>query len=136
MAKVSSACLVLAGLLLAACCPPTVTPSPEPTATPVPTPPTSPTSPVSPLSTPEAILPVAVMAAEQDLSASLGVPVEEIQVVSYEQREWPDACLGLASEGEVCAQVITPGWQVVLRAQGEQYVFRTDEDGQVVRQEE
>jgi demethoxyubiquinone hydroxylase (CLK1/Coq7/Cat5 family) len=88
------------------------------------------------LSTPEAILPVAVMAAEQDLSASLGVPVEEIQVVSYEQREWPDACLGLASEGEVCAQVITPGWQVVLRAQGEQYVFRTDEDGQVVRQEE
>jgi hypothetical protein len=79
--------------------------------------------------------PDAVLAAEQALSASLEVSVEEIEVVTYEQREWPDACLGLAGEGEMCAQVITPGWRVVLNAQGEQYVFRTDESGEVVRLE-
>jgi hypothetical protein len=49
--------------------------------------------------------------------------------------DWPNACLGLEEEGEMCAQVLTPGWRVILSAAGEQYTFRTDEEGQVVRQE-
>lgn len=74
--------------------------------------------------------------AKEALSARTGVAVEEIEVVEAEQREWPDACLGLAEEGEACAEVITPGWEITLRAGGEEYVFRTDEMADVIRMEE
>lgn len=74
-------------------------------------------------------------AAREALSIRTGVAAEEMEVVQAEAREWPDACLGLAAEDEVCAQVITAGWQVTVRAAGEEYVVRTDEAGDVVRME-
>lgn len=74
-------------------------------------------------------------AVKETLSARTGVAVEEIEVVEAEQRDWPDACLGLAEEGEMCAQVITPGWKVTARADGETYVLHTNEDGTVIRME-
>jgi hypothetical protein len=81
-------------------------------------------------------LPAAAMAARQQLSEIVETPPEEINVVSFEEMEWPNACLGLEEEGEMCAQVITPGWRVVLDVNGEQYTLRTDEEGEVVRLEE
>jgi hypothetical protein len=75
-------------------------------------------------------------AAKEALSAETDVSVEKIEVVEAEEREWPNACLGLAEEGEACAQVITPGWRVTLRVDGETYVLRTDEEGTAVRVEE
>jgi hypothetical protein len=85
--------------------------------------------------TPHGDPPYAVIAAERALSEELGVPVGEIDYVSYERQDWPDACLGLAGDGEMCAQVITPGWRVVLRTSGQEYVFRTSQNGEVVRRE-
>jgi hypothetical protein len=73
---------------------------------------------------------------KEALSAQTGVAVDEIEVIEAEQREWPDACLGLAEEGEACAEVITPGWEITLRAAGEEYVLRTDETADVIRMEE
>jgi len=73
---------------------------------------------------------------KEALSARTGVAVEEIEVVEAERMEWPDACLGVAEEGEACAEVITPGWEITLRAEGEEYVFRTDERADVIRMEE
>lgn len=75
-------------------------------------------------------------AAKEVVSARTGVPVEEIEVTSAEEEEWPDACLGLADEDELCAEVITPGWRVTLTADGEEYVVRTDQNGSAVRVEE
>lgn len=98
-------------LVLAAC-------GPEPTPTPPPDP------------------PYAVTAAELHLSKDLGIPVDEIDYVSFSREEWSDTCLGLAEPGEMCAQVITPGWRVVLMAEGQQYVYRTDASGEVIRREE
>lgn len=89
----------------------------------------------APTHTPEPDLPYAVIAAEKELEQSLGLPIDEIKAVSYEQAEWPDSCLGLAKPGEQCLQVITPGWRIVLSAEGQPYVFRTDQNGDVVRQE-
>ena len=80
--------------------------------------------------------PYAVVAAEQELSEELGIPVDEIDYVSFSREEWPDACLGLADPDEMCAQVITPGWRVVLKAEGQQHVFRTDVPGEAIRREE
>ena len=89
-----------------------------------------------PTPTPHSDPPEAVVAAEQQLSKELGIPVDEIDYVSFSREEWPDACLGLAEPDEMCAQVITPGWRIVLTAEGQQYVYRTDESGGVLRQEE
>ena len=86
--------------------------------------------------TPVGSPPQAVEAAAQKLSEDLDVPLGEIETVSYSREDWSDACLGLAEPGEMCAQVITPGWLVVLRAQGQQYVYRTDQSGDVVRRVE
>jgi hypothetical protein len=85
-------------------------------------------------STPE--LPPAVVAAEKALSQSQDIPLDRITVVSYESRDWPDGCLGLGKPNEGCIQVITPGYRVVLEAEGRQYVYRTDETGRTVRREE
>ena len=82
-----------------------------------------------------ALPPYAVVAAEQMLSEELSLSVEEIDYVSHEREDWPDACLGLGGVDEICAQVITPGWRVVLRAGGREYVFRADQNGEVVRRE-
>jgi len=79
--------------------------------------------------------PEAVDAAKTALSQEIGIAVEEIETVSYGRVDWPNACLGLERSGEACAQVITPGWEVVLRAGGEEYAYRTDTTGDIVRRE-
>jgi hypothetical protein len=67
------------------------------------------------------------------LSENLGLPVEEIKLVSAEAVEWPDGCLGVQEEGLVCTQVITPGFRVILEANGRQVEYRTNEDGTQIR---
>lgn len=77
--------------------------------------------------------PAAVISALFQLARELGVSTDQIEIVSMGQSDWPDACLGLAAPGEACAQVITPGWQVIVEVGGQQYEVRTDDTGQVVR---
>jgi hypothetical protein len=67
------------------------------------------------------------------LNQNLGVPVDQIQVVSVTQVEWPDACLGLPEADEMCAQVITPGYSINVMVQDQVYEVRTDATGNVVR---
>jgi hypothetical protein len=55
-------------------------------------------------------------------------------VVSFEQTDWQDACLGLGGPEESCAQVVVPGFRVVLEVNGQQYEIRTDQTGEVIRQ--
>jgi hypothetical protein len=84
--------------------------------------------------TPQDLPPQAVLEAVDRLSQELGVTVEEIEIVEFEQVEWPDACLGVPQEGQACAQVITPGFRVVLEANGQQYEFRSDQEGVIIVQ--
>lgn len=81
---------------------------------------------------PDETLP-AVVAARQDLAARLEQAPEGIQVVSVTPVEWPDACLGAGGQDEVCAEVITPGYEVVLQLSETQYTYRTDQTGASVR---
>lgn len=67
------------------------------------------------------------------LAADLDVPLDEITLVTIETKQWPDACLGLGESGEVCAQVITPGFVAILEHAGQRYTYRTDATGEVVR---
>lgn len=73
-----------------------------------------------------------VDAAIKDLSERLGIPPEQIRVVSEESVEWSDASLGCPQEGFMYAQVITPGYKYILEAQGQQYEYHTDLRNNVV----
>lgn len=69
------------------------------------------------------------------VSEILGVPVESIQLQSIEQTDWPNGCLGLPEPEEVCTEVITPGWLLVFNIDGQEYRFRADQSGTVIRRE-
>ena len=65
----------------------------------------------------------------EDAAAQLGVDPGEVAVVRSEKQEWPDASLGCPQEGEVAAQVITPGFLVVVEAAGTELEYHTDRRG-------
>jgi hypothetical protein len=118
-----SALAIAICLLLAACIP---LPGPQEPG------PTTPSREGPPSQSVETPIPAAA-AAQVALATKLGVPASQITVVAVERVEWPDACLGAAGEGEMCAQVITPGYRIMLEVNGKQYEVHTDESGQTVR---
>ena len=67
------------------------------------------------------------------LADQLGVAPDAIAVVSAEPTEFSDGCLGLGGPDESCLQAITPGWIVILSADGQEYEVHTDETGTQVR---
>jgi len=95
----------------------------EPTATPTPT--------QTPTATPDPQT-VALKAATGHLVALTGLPASEIRVVSITYVEWPNSQLGCSPDGVVSAPVITPGYQIILQARGQQYEYRSDLNGRVL----
>lgn len=79
--------------------------------------------------------PPAVLAAIGAAAALAGVGPEQVQVLDYEPREWPDGCLGLPGPDEMCTEAIVMGWIVRLNLGGNPIVFRVDEFGAELRQE-
>jgi len=77
--------------------------------------------------------PVPVNIASQMLRQQLGVGPGGIVVKSVEKVDWPDACLGVQQMGVLCAQVVTPGYRIVLEANDGLYEFHTDIDGRNIR---
>ncbi len=73
-----------------------------------------------------------VQLARQDLAQKLGLEGEAIRLVSVEAVEWSDTSLGCPQPGMMYAQVITPGFRVVLAAQGQTYEYHTDLERSVV----
>lgn len=67
------------------------------------------------------------------LARQLHVPPEGITVAQVARADWPNACLGLPAEGEICADIITPGYAVSLIVAGQRYEFRTDASGRRIR---
>lgn len=90
----------------------------------------------TPVRTPDATPPpdeaqAAADAAQQDLAARLEVPADQIRLVSVEAVEWPDTSLGCPEPGMNYAQVIVPGYLIVLEAGGKQYEYHTG-DGNII----
>lgn len=65
--------------------------------------------------------------ARQDLAERLCVGESAIGTVGVEQIDFPDASLGAPVEDEMSAQVITPGWRILLQTGGETYEYRATE---------
>jgi len=81
----------------------------------------------------DSLPPVAVIKARQALADSLGIGVENVEIISHAPAEWSDSCLGLGGPAESCLMVMVPGWKVELSAEGSLYTARTDELGDVIR---
>jgi hypothetical protein len=63
--------------------------------------------------------------AKTDLADRVGVPVDQITVVSSEEVTWPDSSLGCPEPGMMYAQVLTAGTRIVLSAGGRQYSYHS-----------
>ena len=139
------------GMLLAACSPELLPPedplqeesAPPAQATPqatqaaapvTPDRPGAPTSAAEPApGQPAEDFPSAVQAAIRSLTQLLSVQPSQVEVVSAERTMWRDSCLGLATAGEMCLQVITPGYRVILQVGEKKYEIHTDERGEKLR---
>ncbi len=76
---------------------------------------------------------LAIDAALADAARLFGDGESEINVVveSAAVQEWSNSCLDAADEGELCAEVITPGFVIVIEIEGTQYEYHTDLNGNV-----
>jgi hypothetical protein len=71
--------------------------------------------------------------ARQALAKELGIDITAIRLTQIEEVEWRDSSLGCPKPNMNYLQVITPGYRIVLEAQGQSYNYHTDMGKRVVR---
>lgn len=64
--------------------------------------------------------------AKKDLAHRLNISVEQVKLIKQEKVDWPDTSLGYPEEGMMYAQVITPGFRMILKAQDTLYEYHSD----------
>lgn len=71
------------------------------------------------------------------LSQRLGVSPTSLLLITFELKDWPDAGLGCPEPGQRYAQVVTPGFRLVMETTTEdprrRYEYHLNEDATVVR---
>ena len=72
---------------------------------------------------------VASAAARTDLAVRLAVDEQDPILVGLTPEEWGDTSLGCPVAGESYAQVVTPGYTVVLSFEGTEYTYHVSTDG-------
>jgi hypothetical protein len=127
--------LLMLVAVLAACTsvPIDPSPTPEPTlpeVTPTPIHPSEPViTPTLPMSeSPEDVLKLAY----EDLAAHMNLKWTDITLISAEQVDFPNSCLGIETLGVGCADVITPGYRIQLQVGRSVYTYVTNLEGQKV----
>ncbi|MBN1135473.1 MAG: hypothetical protein JXM73_02760 [Anaerolineae bacterium] len=120
--------LAAASLLLAACGPAaTPSQSESPLSTPTASQPTpiitEPTPAVGEPTVPPEAAEIALV--KEDLAQQLKIPAEQIHVVSVRAVDWRDTSLGCPKPNMFYAEVITPGFEIILEANGQEYTYHT-----------
>ncbi len=69
----------------------------------------------------------------QDIASMSNVPAESLKVISHRPEAWPDGCLGLGGPDEACTLAVVDGWEVTASDGEQQWVYRTNLDGSVVK---
>lgn len=57
----------------------------------------------------------------------VGVGQSDVEIINIEEKQWPDACLGVTQPETVCAQVITPGYLVKVLVVSQIYEVHTNQ---------
>ncbi len=68
----------------------------------------------------------AINQARQDLAQRLGINESDIETQSVEDADFPDMALGALVTDEMSGQMITPGWRIKLRADGQILEYRAN----------
>ena len=68
------------------------------------------------------------------LMESLGVNESQINILQIQEVEWPDSCLGISQPDQMCLQVITPGYRILVEVQGKKVTLHTNRDGSRILQ--
>lgn len=78
--------------------------------------------------------PPAVLAALNKAAEQFERDAAELQVVRFEEREWPDGCLGLGAElpATSCPPGPLPGWLIQIRVGSDTVQVRTDDIGNLI----
>ncbi len=125
--------------------------TPEPTATDTPEPTPAPPTPTGPpaLDPDRALTPAIEPETEDDLlpqtfvsplvqavvdalASQLGVEPDAVTVASVQSVTWNDSSLGCPQPGMMYLQVLTPGYLVILEADGNTYEYHLSEQGNFV----
>lgn len=75
----------------------------------------------------------AIAAARSRAAQELGTNQESIDLVTITKEEWPDSCLGLPTEDEMCAMMMVAGYKITFAIDGQHATYRTDLDGTIVK---
>ncbi len=73
-----------------------------------------------------------VKLAKEDLARRMNIDKEKIVVAEIESVDWSDASLGCPEPGKMYAQVITPGYRILLSYEKEKYKYHSDKENRVV----
>ncbi len=65
----------------------------------------------------------------------LGIARRNLSIVSATSETWSDGCLGVPSPVELCLAALTPGWRVELTDGNKTWFYRTNANGEYIRQE-
>jgi hypothetical protein len=113
---------------------PTPAPSPTSSAAPVVSPSPAAGAPTPPISG-AVVPPDAAALVDQAVSAvarQLGVPTAQVGVKSVQMVEWSDTSLGCPEPGMAYAQMVTPGYLILLSASGQTFEYHADRQDTVV----
>lgn len=70
-------------------------------------------------------------ASVEDVVKRIGAPRSDIAGVSQEDVTWQDSCLGCPQTGEMCSQVLTPGYKIILRVRDATYEYHSNRGDRV-----
>jgi hypothetical protein len=73
-----------------------------------------------------------IAAARRAAAERLGIPPEQLAIERVESRDWSDSSLGCPQPGFSYAQVITPGYLIVISGAGQTLAYHADTRGQLV----
>lgn len=80
-------------------------------------------------------VPEGVSFARTALATRLNIDSSKILILEAIETDWSDSCLGLGGPAESCAAVISPGYNILMQANGKEYRYRTNETGTIVKAE-
>lgn len=73
-----------------------------------------------------------VSIAKDDLARSLGIPVDQVDLVNTQAITWLNSALGCPAPGKTYPQGTVPGYRIDLSANGQEYTYHTDLNGNFV----
>lgn len=73
-----------------------------------------------------------VSIAKDDLARSLGIPVDQVDLVNTQAITWLNSALGCPAPGKTYPQGTVPGYRIDLSANGQEYTYHTNLNGNFV----